>query len=61
MNGALILLVVLVSPYVVANESRRPGGQPWGRGSSSRAKECEQREYAKRVAARAAPPAARRP
>jgi hypothetical protein len=61
MNGALILLVVLVSPYVVANLRRLHRGQPWALGACSLAKECEQREHAKRVAARAAPPAARRP
>jgi hypothetical protein len=53
MNGALILLIVIVAPYVVVNLRRRYQGRPWALGVCTFAKEWEQREHDKRVARRA--------
>jgi hypothetical protein len=54
MNGALILLVVLAVPYLAFNLRRLYRGRPWAFGVCRVAKEWEQREHARRLAARAA-------
>jgi hypothetical protein len=54
MNGALILLVVLVVPYLAFNVRRLYRGRPWAFGVCQVAKEWEKREHARRIAARAA-------
>ncbi|MEA2150197.1 MAG: hypothetical protein QOD69_2027 [Solirubrobacteraceae bacterium] len=54
MNGALILLVVLAVPYLAFNLRRLYRGRPWAFGVCQVAKEWEQREHARRLAARAA-------
>ncbi len=61
MNGALILLAVIVIPYLAFNVRRVARGRPWALGVCTVAKEWEQREYARRRALReagaSAPPA----
>jgi hypothetical protein len=54
MNGALLLLVVLAIPYLAHNLWRLSRGRSWAITPCTLAKEWEQREHAKRVAARAA-------
>ena len=54
MNGALILLIVLVLPYLALNLRRLYRGRPWAFGVCQLAKEWEQREHAKLLAKRAA-------
>jgi hypothetical protein len=54
MNGALILLVVLAIPYLAVNLRRVYRGRPWALTVCQVAKEWEQREYARRLARRAA-------
>lgn len=54
MNGALIILAVLVLPYLAFNVRRLLTGRPWALGVCTVAKEWEQREHAKRLAVRAA-------
>lgn len=54
MNGALILLLVLVVPYLAFNVRRLYRGRSWAFSVCQVAKEWEAREHAKRVAARAA-------
>ena len=56
MNGALVILLVLAIPYVALNVRRLVRGRPWAFGVCQVAKEWEQREHARRVAARAATP-----
>jgi hypothetical protein len=60
MTGLLILLAVLGIPYLGLNVRRLLQGRPWAFTFCQAAKEWEQREHAKRLAARAAgaqPPA----
>jgi hypothetical protein len=52
MNGALILLLVLVVPYLALNVRRVLTGRRWALGVCTVAKEWEQREHAKRLALR---------
>jgi hypothetical protein len=54
MNGALILLAILATPYVTYNIVRVARGRRWAIGVCTIAKEWEQREYDRRMAARAA-------
>jgi hypothetical protein len=54
MNGALVLLIVLVTPYLAYNVVRVVRGRRWAFGVCTIAKEWEQREYDRRMAARAA-------
>ncbi|HEY1540719.1 MAG TPA: hypothetical protein VGF63_15055 [Solirubrobacteraceae bacterium] len=54
MNGALILLIVLVVPYLAMNVRRLYLGRSWAISVCQVAKEWEAREHAKRVALRAA-------
>jgi hypothetical protein len=54
MNGALILLLVLAIPYVALNVLRLARGRSWAITPCTVAKEWEQRDRAKRLAARAA-------
>jgi hypothetical protein len=54
MNGAVILLVVLAIPYVAFNVRRLYRGRSWAFGICQVAKEWEQRERDRRLAARAA-------
>ena len=54
MNGALILLAVLVIPYLALNVRRLYRGRPWAFTVCQVAKEWEQREHAKLLAKRAA-------
>ncbi|MDX6689234.1 MAG: hypothetical protein QOG15_691 [Solirubrobacteraceae bacterium] len=54
MNGALILLIVLAVPYLALNVRRLLTGRTWAFGVCQVAKEWEERESAKRLAARAA-------
>jgi hypothetical protein len=53
-NGALILLAVLVIPYLAFNVRRVLTGRRWALGVCTVAKEWEQREHEKRLAMRAA-------
>jgi hypothetical protein len=53
-NGALILLLVLATPYIAYNIVRLVRGRRWAFGVCQVAKELEQREYERRMAARAA-------
>ena len=52
MNGALILLIVLAVPYLALNVRRLYRGRPWALTVCQVAKEWEQREHARRTAAR---------
>lgn len=54
MNGALILLIVLAVPYLALNVRRLSRGRPWALTVCQVAKEWEQREHARRTAARTA-------
>jgi hypothetical protein len=54
MNGALILLIVLVVPYLLVNARRLYRGRPWAYSVCQLAKEWEEREHAKLLAKRAA-------
>ncbi|HUR84117.1 MAG TPA: hypothetical protein VMY78_02130 [Solirubrobacteraceae bacterium] len=54
MNGALILLVVLVTPYFALNVVRLVRGRRWAFTVCQVAKEWEAREHAKLLAKRAA-------
>ena len=54
MNGALILLAVLATPYLALNVRRLYRGRPWAFTVCQVAKEWEAREHAKLVAKRAA-------
>jgi hypothetical protein len=54
MNGALIILLILVVPYLAMNVRRLILGRRWALGVCTLAKEWEQRESAKRAANRAA-------
>ncbi len=54
MNGALILLAVLVIPYLALNVRRLYRGRRWAFSVCQVAKEWEQREHAKLLAKRAA-------
>jgi hypothetical protein len=54
MNGALILLIIIVTPYFAFNIRRLIRGRPWALGVCTFAKEWEQREHAKLLAKRAA-------
>ena len=54
MDGALILLLVLVVAYVAFNLRRVYRGRPWAYSVCQVAKEWEQREYDRRMAARTA-------
>jgi hypothetical protein len=54
MNGALILLIVLATPYVAYNVVRLARGRRWAFGVCTIAKEWEQREHERRMAARSA-------
>jgi hypothetical protein len=54
MTGLLILLAVLAVPYLALNLRRLHLGRPWAFTVCQVAKEWEERERAKRVAARAA-------
>jgi hypothetical protein len=54
MNGALILLIVLATPYLAYNVVRVVRGRRWAFGVCTIAKEWEQREYDRRMAARPA-------
>lgn len=60
MNGALIVLIVIVTPYLAVNLRRLYQGRPWALGVCTLAKEWEQREHDKRIARRAAQPIAPR-
>ncbi|MEA2155514.1 MAG: hypothetical protein QOE11_1654 [Solirubrobacteraceae bacterium] len=53
MNGALIILLVLAVPYLALNVVRVVRGRRWAFGVCTLAKEWEEREHAKRVAAKA--------
>jgi hypothetical protein len=53
MNGAVILLVVLAVPYLALNVRRVYRGRSWAFGICQVAKEWEQRERDRRLAARA--------
>ena len=53
MSGLLILIVVLAVPYVVLNVRRLLIGRPWAFTICQAAKEWEERDRAKRLAARA--------
>jgi len=53
-SGLLILLAVLAIPYVAFNVSRLRRGRRWAFTVCQVAKEWEQRERAKQLAARAA-------
>jgi hypothetical protein len=53
MNGAVILLVVLAIPYLAFNVRRLYRGRSWAFGFCQVAKEWEQRERDRRIAARA--------
>jgi hypothetical protein len=52
MNGALILLLAIVTPYFAVNLRRLYKGRPWALGVCTLAKEWEQREHDKRIARR---------
>jgi hypothetical protein len=54
MNGALVILLVLAIPYLAWNVQRLIRGRSWAFGVCTIAKEWEERESAKRAAARAA-------
>jgi hypothetical protein len=54
MNGALVLLAVLAVPYLALNVRRLCRGRSWAFTVCQVAKEWEEREHAKRLAARAA-------
>ena len=54
MNGAVILLAILATAYVAVNVVRLSRGRSWAITPCSAAKEWEQRDRAKRLAARAA-------
>lgn len=54
MNGALILLAVLATPYLALNLRRLYRGRPWAFTVCQVAKEWEEREHAKLLAKRAA-------
>jgi hypothetical protein len=54
MTGLLILLAVLGAPYVALNVRRLIQGRPWAFTFCRAAKEWEEGERAKRLAARAA-------
>jgi len=54
MTGLLILLAALGIPYLVLNVRRLLQGRSWAFTFCQAAKEWEQREHAKRLAARAA-------
>ncbi len=54
MNGALILLAVLATPYLALNLRRLYRGRPWAFTVCQVAKEWEAREHAKLLAKRAA-------
>lgn len=54
MTGLLILLAVLAIPYVALNVRRLRRGRSWAFTFCQVAKEWEERERAKRLAARAA-------
>ncbi len=54
MTGLWILLVVLVAPYIGLNLRRLRRGRSWAFTFCQVAREWEQRERAKRLAARAA-------
>jgi hypothetical protein len=54
MNGALIVLIVLATPYVAYNVVRLARGRRWAFGVCTIAKEWEQREHERRMAARSA-------
>ena len=54
MNGALILLAVLATPYLALNLRRLYRGRPWAFSVCQVAKEWEAREHAKLRAKRAA-------
>jgi hypothetical protein len=53
MSGLLILLAVLAVPYVALNLRRLRLGRPWAFTFCQAAKEWEQRDRAKRLAAAA--------
>jgi hypothetical protein len=54
MNGALIILLILVVPYLAWNVRRLILGRRWAFGVCTLAKEWEQREHDKLLARRAA-------
>jgi hypothetical protein len=58
MSGVLILLAVLGVPYLLLNLRRLYVGRPWAFTFCQAAKEWEQRDRAKRLAARTAAAAA---
>ncbi|HTN24740.1 MAG TPA: hypothetical protein VL120_12185 [Solirubrobacteraceae bacterium] len=54
MNGALVILLILVVPYLAWNVRRLILGRRWAFGVCTLAKEWEQREHDKLLARRAA-------